>query len=169
MKPNILQQLESWIKSQYALLMCLACIIIVLIPTQISFLNFKPDLLLTAVYFWAVHKPEDLSIAKIFSLGLFVDLLEGYLIGINALTLLLTFIITRDLRRFIMGKPFIISLWGMVVIALGAFTIKWFLVVINQNMFISFKSTLISYILTVLFYPVIGLIGAKIYSAGLKD
>ena len=169
MKPTILQQIDLWIKTKYAFAMCLICLILNLLPTQTNYFNIKPDLVLASIYFWAIYKPEDIGLGKAFILGLFVDLLEGSLLGVNTLLFLLTFIITSNLRRFVMGKAFIISFWGISLIGLGVFIVKWFLISLNLNAFVNINVVLASYILTILFYPAIGLIGAKVYSASLKD
>ncbi|MGD9639451.1 MAG: rod shape-determining protein MreD [Alphaproteobacteria bacterium] len=169
MRTPILQQIDLWIRSKYAFIMCLICVVLPFIPLQISFISIKPNLLIAAVYFWSINKPEDLGMVKVFLLGIFVDILEGDLLGINILMLLTTYVIANKLRRFIFGKPFIISLAGLLIISLGTFVLEWFFISLNQNNFININFILLSYIITAAFYPIVALIGAKINNASLKD
>lgn len=170
MKINFFHRIDLWIRNKYPIAMAVLALFFMMVPFKIPHYSFiKPEFLLSIIYFWAVHKPENLGNGKVFLLGLFSDLFEGTPIGITSLTFVVTFATASQLRRFIINRPFIVSFWGLAIIGLGAFFIKWFLVSSSCNQFLPLKEMFISYLLTLAFYPVIGWLGAKAHAAILRD
>lgn len=87
----------------------------------------KPYLILMAVYYWAINRPTLVPPSLCFALGLFIDIMAGLPLGMNALTLVLVRWLVRDQRRFLMGQPYI-TLWAMfALVTVFAAGLQWLL------------------------------------------
>lgn len=84
-----------------------------------------PSLTLIVVYYWAIYRPDLLSLWVVLGIGLFQDLLTGPLIGMNALILILTYRIVTTQRRAFLGRSFPRVWWIFLLLALGAGIAEW--------------------------------------------
>lgn len=64
----------------------------------------KLSFLLIGIYFWTIYRPTLLPYPMIFVTGLFLDLLSGGLLGLNALCFMVVAMIVRGQRRFLLGQ-----------------------------------------------------------------
>jgi rod shape-determining protein MreD len=76
--------------------------------------EMRPFFLLMAIYYWAIYRPTLLPPIAAFALGLGLDILSGFPVGLNALLLLAVQMIVRRNRLFLMGQPY-----GMVWMGFG--------------------------------------------------
>lgn len=85
----------------------------------------KPQLVLMAVYYWAIYRPTLLPLVYCFTLGVLIDVLTGMPVGINALILVLTHWIVRDQRRFLMGQLYS-TIWAVFgFVAIASIFVQW--------------------------------------------
>ena len=88
------------------------------------------NLVLMAVFYWAVHRPDLLSPMTVFLIGLLQDILVGMPPGMNAFVLLLVRTIAVSQSRVFRGRSFIILWWGFGVVAVASAFVVWILSVI---------------------------------------
>lgn len=88
------------------------------------------NLVLMAVFYWAVHRPDLLSPVTVFLIGLLQDILIGMPPGMNAFVLLLVRTIAVSQGRVFRGRSFIILWWGFGVVAIASTFVVWGLSVI---------------------------------------
>lgn len=87
------------------LFMLLSLVDIPLIATG----EVRQGILLIGLYFWTIYRPYLIPAPVIFMMGLFLDLLSGGPIGLNAFSFMLLSMIVRSQRRFLLGQS-----WQMV-------------------------------------------------------
>lgn len=108
----------------YALLCVLFLLNLTAIPIPHAGL-IKPQLVLMAVYYWAIFRPTLIPTWLCFIVGLLLDILSGMPPGLQAFILVVAQSLVRDQRKFLMAQPYI-SLWAIfcIVAAMGA-TVQW--------------------------------------------
>jgi rod shape-determining protein MreD len=82
---------------------------------------------LMAVFYWSVYRPDLLPALAVFSLGLLQDLIGGGPLGITAVIFLGTYGIVLNQRKVFLGKPFAMSWWGFMMVAISADAVRWLL------------------------------------------
>ncbi len=85
------------------------------------------NLVLMAVFYWAVHRPDLLSPITVFLIGLLQDILVGMPPGMNAVVLLAVRTIAVSQSRVFRGRSFIILWWGFGMVALASAFFVWVL------------------------------------------
>ena len=88
------------------------------------------NLVLMAVFYWAVHRPDLLSPFTVFLIGLLQDILVGMPPGMNAFVLLLVRTTAVSQSRVFRGRSFLILWWGFGTVALAAAFLIWGLSVV---------------------------------------
>ena len=83
------------------------------------------NLVLMAVFYWAVHRPDLLSPFTVFLIGLLQDILVGMPPGMNAFVLLLVRTIAVSQGRVFRGRSFIILWWGFGMVAMASAFVVW--------------------------------------------
>ena len=115
--------------------------------------EIRPAFLLIAVYYWAVMRPETLPPLFTFLAGIALDLLAGYPLGMNALTLVAAQWITRVQRKFLLGQPFAVIWAGLAIEALAAGILQWALFSLFYLNLMSIRPALMSALLTAIVFP----------------
>ena len=85
------------------------------------------NLVLMAVFYWSVHRPDLLSPVSVFFIGLLQDILVGMPPGMNAIVLLLVRTIAVSQSRVFRGRSFIILWWGFGIVAVTSAFVVWVL------------------------------------------
>lgn len=116
----------------------------------------KPAILiLAAVYYWVLHRPELFRPLAVFFLGLVQDLLSGGALGLNAFVLLLVHEAVRTQRKTLANKPFFV-LWGaFAVIAAGAAIVTWICGSLYYVQLLWPETVIVQYLFSVALYPAV--------------
>ena len=85
------------------------------------------NLVLMAVFYWAVHRPDLLPPISVFFLGLMQDFLVGMPPGMNAVVLLSVRTLAVSQSRVFRGRSFIILWWGFGIVAVASAFMIWVL------------------------------------------
>lgn len=98
---------------------CLVFLSLIKIPLFEN--GMKPFLVLAAIYYWAIYRPTLVPPSLCFFVGLFIDILSGFPLGLNAFCYVTAQWVVRDQRRFLMGQtyPMIWAGFGIVVSAVA--------------------------------------------------
>ena len=107
------QRLESAVRLLVPQLLLVLLLLIGLASLPVPYFGaIKPQLVIMAIYYWAVYRPTLIPPLFCFLLGLTMDIIAGGVLGINAFILVIMQWIVRDQRRFLMGQPYI-TIWGV--------------------------------------------------------
>jgi len=152
----------------------------ILVPTLLTFLlailsavplgipaytAVTPSFLLMSVYHWTLYRPEQLSYAALFLIGLFFDLLTsapGTTVGLTPLILLLArWAVLSNRRNFVArGFPFVWS--GFAALVAVAATVQWILASLLTLRLMEAHSALFQAVLTVGLFPAATLLFARV-------
>lgn len=90
-----------------------------------GFSDVVPPLALTAIVYWAIHRPDLLRPSIVFLLGVLQDLLSGHPLGLTALLFTICYWILLTQRRFFLGNSFGVLWFGFSVLVAGAAVLEW--------------------------------------------
>lgn len=119
--------------------------------------EIRPSFMLMAIYYWAIMRPSTLSPIATFIVGIAFDLMGGFPLGLNAMTLLIVQWATRRQRKFVLGQGFIVLWMGLALVSLGAGLFQWAVYsAFHQNFQPgSLKPVLTSVVMTTVIFPLI--------------
>ncbi len=148
-------QLRSLTPFVFTLLMVLASAVPWHIP---HFAPVTPTFAVMAIYYWSIYRPEKLPYAATFFLGLLHDLLTGTPLGLSALIYLVLQSILRSQRTFFHGKPFLVVWWGFSLVMPVFALVSWIVASLYFNAPLPPLPFVIQAVLTMLLYPLFGLL-----------
>nr|WP_277348929.1 rod shape-determining protein MreD [Sneathiella limimaris] len=129
-------------------------ILLSVVPIRISgYATVTPSFLMIAVFYWSLHRPYLLPAPMVFILGLLFDILTGTPMGLSSLTLLVVHGIAITQRQVFVGKAFILTWWGFLLVGAAIAILSWLLACIISFTFLPIIPVLVQYGLTVLIFP----------------
>jgi len=153
---SFIQRLDLLARNITPFLLGLVLIMVSQLPTHLPELGrISPMLALIAVYHWGVFRPELLPSPAVFVLGLFLDLLSGGPVGINAMILLLVYGLVLSQRRFLFGKSFAVVWIGFGVIGAAATLVTFIVVSLYHLTPVSPQGFLFQFFLTLGLFPLV--------------
>jgi len=124
--------------------------------------SIRPFFILMPIYYWSIYRPSIMPIIILFSIGLIIDFVSGFPIGLHAALFVIVNLVVKQQRLFLMGQPYPMFWMGFAIIALSVFAAQWlFFSVINLRL-IDITDTIASAFITILFFPFIAMIMAFI-------
>lgn len=114
----------------------------------------RPAFVLMAVYYWTILFPGTFSYFLTFGLGIALDLLTGFPLGINAASLVLVQWVTFRQRKFMLGQPFGVLWAGLALVAVSIGTLQWLVFSIVNSQPAPLRSQLMSIAVTCALFPV---------------
>lgn len=110
---KILPLIKEYTSNAIPILTVVFSIFLTFIPYQIDNIDLLlPHIPYIVIYFWTVFRFQSLSYPLLLTLGLFKDLLESNILGINALYFLLFRAIIISQRKYISHNIFIVIWTG---------------------------------------------------------
>ena len=126
MTPTLAQRLDRLARNMLPACLGLMFVVLSVIPLYLpGYGMIAANFALITVFYWSVHRPDLLSLATAFGLGLLLDILSGMPHGMNALVLLLVRLVGVSQGRVFRGKSFLVLWWGFALVALGAGLVIW--------------------------------------------
>ncbi len=169
MKQGLWHRLDIVARSLSPLVITLLLIMLGMVPLQVPHIApVVPALGLIAVYYWAVHRPDLMTVWAIFLVGLFQDLVSGGHVGVGILALLAVHIVIDTQRRFFARASFQ-ALWVLFApVAVGALSLMWLLNSLLQGAFVGAGPVLFQYLTTVAAYPCLAWLFAQAQKSFLR-
>ena len=91
-------------------------IFLTILPYKLNNLSLlMPYISISTIYFWSIYFPQALPYPIIFLLGLFEDVMESHILGLNAICFLLFQAITKSQRKYIVNRDFIVVWAGFML------------------------------------------------------
>lgn len=170
MKVSVTQLLDDWARKTSPVALALIFVLIGTIRTGIpGFAEFVTMLPITAVFFWAVYRPELMPYWAVFLVGLLDDMFRGTPLGFNVLALLLACALVRAQRRYLRPKGLAIQ-WSAYATVVGLFELgRWGLMSGLAGQLLDPVPSIVGLLLAILLYPAMAWALARAQSAFLKD
>jgi rod shape-determining protein MreD len=112
-----------------------------------------PHLTLMSVFYWTVYRPDLMPPTVILIIGLLQDLLTGGWLGLTPLLLLGTYWAILPQRRAFLGKPFILTWLGFLVVLSVATLITWLVVSLLSQRLLPPAQSLAQFVTSLLTFP----------------
>ena len=126
MNPTLAQRLDLLARNILPAMLGVFLVLLSTIPFYVP--GYGPvaaNLVLMAVFYWAVHRPDLLPPVTVFLIGLLQDILVGMPPGMNAFVLLIVRTIAESQGRVFRGRSFVILWWGFGTVALASTLVVW--------------------------------------------
>lgn len=152
---SILSMLGRWAMTAGLILLLL---VLSSFPFKIgNFGEIRPSFMLMAVYYWAIMRPSTLPPIATFIVGLAFDLMAGFPLGLNAMTLVIAQWVTRSQRKFLLGQSFLVIWMGLTLVSFGAGVFQWLLYSLFNQQFelVALRPILVSVLMTSAIFPLI--------------
>lgn len=170
MKPTLWQRMDQIARNLLPVFLTLSLVLVAAVPTRLpGYAAIAPMLTLMGVCYWSIARPDLMRPMVAFGIGVFQDILLGTPLGVDALVLLTAQGILVSQQRFFFGKPFFDWWWAFGLVAAGAVILKWILVAVFYGKVVEPTPVLFSYLLTVLSYPILGWIFARVEVALIRE
>lgn len=166
MTPALWLRLDRIARNLLPVALCLVLVLLSMVPLRVpGYAEVAPMLTVIGVCYWSIARPDLLRPVMAFGIGVFEDILVGTPLGINAMVLLAVHGMLAIQQRFFFGKPFSIWWWALGVVAAVASLLKWLLFVAAAGEMVAPLMVVLSYILTVMLYPALSWVFARVEMA----
>ncbi len=169
MRGNDWQQVDTAVRLITPTLLIIILVVVSQIPLQIPNAGpVFPDIVLIAVYYWAVHRPDLMPFWVVFLIGLLQDLLGGDALGVSSMVYLAVFWTVAAQQRFFMSRSFGVIWAGFIVIGAGVVVLSWGLHALILGRQVQIGPALFQYLTTIAAYPLLAWIFAQTQRLVLK-
>ncbi|WP_027132859.1 hypothetical protein [Geminicoccus roseus] len=150
------QDLEARLRQLLPLLTVLLAALLDLTPLpDVGPQGQAPDLMLAAVFFWSLHRPDLLPALGLFLVALGADLVAGSLIGLGPATLLLVREAVLRQQRLLRAASPLVRWAGFALSAAGVALAGWLVASAYARHWQAAEPVLGDLMLTVLFWPLV--------------
>lgn len=118
----------------------------------------KSSLVLMVIYYWAIFRPTLVPPVLCFLLGIGMDMVAGFPLGMMAIIFVATRWIVSDQRRLLMAQPYV-ALWAVfALVALAASLGQWILTGLVDLAWLPIGPVFLSVVGSLLVFPFVTLI-----------
>ena len=117
--------------------------------------QIKPLFIVMVIYFWTVYRPSLLPPVFVFLLGVLMDLMMAWPLGISAFVYTGIQWLVRTQRRFLMGQSFFVFWGGFMLVALLAGIAHWGLFCLLNLTFINILPVFFNIGVSIFLFPFI--------------
>lgn len=161
--PGALQRLDRALRLTLPTVTALAAALLGAVPWPMpGVAPTAPNLLLAAVYFWAIHRPGAMPFSVVLLLGTLQDVLTATPLGMQALLLLLVHGIAASQRRMLAGHSFARTWCGFVAATIATGALGWMIVSVYHLMIVWPAPLVAHVLLTIGVYPAVSAILARV-------
>lgn len=133
------------------------------------FNNIRADLGLIAIYFWMLNRADLFDLKSVVFMGLVDGTLSSSVFGLELFAYLLMYVLTLNLRKFLVGRSFLVIWYGFMAITLVVLLLKWSVAAIYYGQFLPFTPLMFSYLQNAAIYPLISVLLALLQNMFLQD
>jgi len=113
---------------------------------------------LMLLYYWSIYRPTLIPPLLVFAMGVCLDLLSGWPLGLNAFIFLVLRQSVTSQRVFLTGQPFIVVWLGFMVAVSSSLFLQWALFGLIRLQWVSFDPVIISIFIGIVLFPAIALV-----------
>lgn len=153
---EFLHRLDRTARNITPIVLCITLVLMSTLPLGLpGYWRIAPNLVLVAVFYWAIFRPDLLPLSVAFGIGLFQDVLAGTALGLHALILVVVHHVVSSQQRFFVGKSFLVVWWAFTLIAAGAAALMWLVTMALSVAFVDPLPAVFQFVLTVAACPVL--------------
>ncbi|MBR2136747.1 MAG: rod shape-determining protein MreD [Alphaproteobacteria bacterium] len=125
-------------------------------PIHMSQTNFfRPTIGVICVYYWTIRKKDSFGYFAAFRVGFLTDIYSSSPLGTNVLMMMFFVFVLHRLSKLLYALSFCWSWVSFIFIGLAFILLKWLLLSLYHQSFLSLTEVLLNFISTVMFYPLI--------------
>lgn len=122
------------------------------------FQDVQPSFMLMFLFYWSIYRPTLIPSWLVFIMGLMLDLISGFPVGLQALLFVLIQRVITDQRKVFSGQPFWTVFFGYCLVAMFFNVTQYFVFGMLQGEFIKLEPVMATILLSVIFFPFVSLI-----------
>jgi rod shape-determining protein MreD len=154
MKPSALQRFDLSIRQSVPVVLTLLLTVMSVVPVRLPAAStLAPDIVLIAVFYWTVHRPDLMRLWTVFVIGLLGDVLTGTPLGVHPLVLVLVHAAIISQHKIFRGASFGMVWWAFSVIAPAAHIAGVVVAFLAAGALPELSLFLLRLVLTIGFYP----------------
>ena len=139
-----------------AAVILLSFLILNIIPLPIAALEgIRPPFVLIMIYYMAILRPQMVKLWLVFALGLLLDVLQGYPLGVQSLLFVMMQMIIVNQYRYFMGQSFIMTWWGFMMMVMMMTFLQWLMISLLYFYVLPFQPLLATVLCAVFFFPLV--------------
>lgn len=156
MRVPALQRFDASVRQSTPVVVTLLLTILSVVPVHLPVSSsLAPDLVLIAVFYWTVHRPDLMRLWTVFVVGLVGDVLSGTALGLHSLILVFVHTVIISQHKVFRGASFSMVWWAFALIAPAAHLVAALVAFITVGAMPDLLPFLLRVILTTGFYPVL--------------
>lgn len=161
--------MDLWVRHLLPTGLTLILVLVGVMPTHLpDFAGIFPQLPLVGVFYWAIYRPDLLPASMAFAIGLMSDIQMGMPLGTLTLVYLLVHGLTLSQRRFLLGKPFMVTWCCFTVVMAAALLLEWLLVSMLMDAVEPLRPVMFTLLTSVSVYPLLSWLFGRVHSAMLR-
>jgi len=154
MTPSISYQVDRVLRGSIPFWLTFFLALLSVVPMRIEgFAIVTPSLVTISVFYWSLHRPNLMSAPVVFVLGLLSDILTGVPMGLSPLILLLVHGISASQRLVFVGRAFIVTWWGFLLVGAGVAFLSWVIACLYSLSILPILPVLMQFVLSMLVFP----------------
>ena len=154
MTPTIVYQIDRFLRGSMPFVLTLLLALLSVVPTGISgFAIVTPAIISISVFYWSIHRPYLMSAPVVFLIGVFSDFLTGAPLGLTSLMLLAVHGIALSQRRVFLGKAFLLTWWGYLLVAFAISVVSWLVTSLYSLTLVPLTAIMTQFALTLFVFP----------------
>jgi rod shape-determining protein MreD len=154
--PTALQRFDQISRRFLPVLSAIVLGVLAVLPVGIpQWGALAPPLMLIAVFYWSLVRPDLMPPTAAFLLGLFQDLLSGAPLGSGALVMVVTQWTMRGQQRFLVNRPFLLVWGAFIPVAAVAALLEWTIYALLNLHAVPILDALVRLVLGFALFPVV--------------
>ncbi|TNE37326.1 MAG: rod shape-determining protein MreD [Alphaproteobacteria bacterium] len=150
--PTIAYQFDRILRGSVPFALTFLLVLISVVPTGIGAV-VTPSFVGISVFYWSIHRPYLMNAPLVFLIGVLFDFLTGTPPGLTSLILLALHGIALTQRRVFIGKAFVLTWFGYILVAFGIAMLSWLIACLYSLALLPLMPVMTQYALSVLVFP----------------
>lgn len=164
MRMTAVQRFDLWLRHATPVGLAVLLAILSVVPVGIpGYAVVVPAYTTMGAFYWAVFRPDLQPPIALFLVGVLQDVLAATPLGTTALCLMVVHGLAVSQRRAFLGKPFVLTWFGFVLIYALAATLIWCLVSVLSLQPIGPGPAVFQYLVTVTLFPVVAWVFVRVH------
>ena len=169
MNPTGSERMVLALRAASPILLALGLILLAMLPYHLAYPGIIiPNVVAIVIYYWLVHRPDLMTPAIVFSIGLIQDLLAGGPFGLNALSLVIVAIFVVRQDDTMLRASFLLTWMGFAVSAAGLGFLSWTIASLYLSDLLGIVPILLQTLITIAFYPVFSWMFGRLHKSILE-
>ncbi len=154
MKLSPLQRLDIAVRQSMPVVVTLLLAVISVVPIGLpASSSLAPDIVLIAVFYWTVHRPDLMRAWTVFVIGMLSDVLSGTPLGVHPLVLVLVHTVIISQHKIFRGAAFGVVWWAFSLIAPAAHAVTATVAFVAADVAPDLSVLALRLVLTIGLYP----------------